>query len=238
MPEEKKEIELEKKPTSPEEVAPASAHKRTEDGGRKGGRGRRERNSSPREAKEFEEAILQIDRVTRVVKGGRRLRFRVSVVIGDARGGRVGFGIGKASEVMIGIQKAVAEAKKHLIQVPTVKGTLPHEVSESYKASRVLLFPARVGTGVIAGGAVRRILELAGVKDVLSKTHGSRNKLNVAVATMNALGRLRRREEEKQPEAIVPEVKKEASAVKPHEAKKPAPKKEGAPKSSSPKTKK
>ncbi len=148
---------------------------------RKGGRDRK-----PREAKEFEEAILQIDRVTRVVKGGRRLRFRLTVVIGDKKG-RVGFGIGKSSEVMMAIQKAVSRAKQNLITVPIVKGTIPHEANESFKASRVLLFPAPEGKGVIAGGAVRKILELAGVKDVLSKSHGSRNKLNIACATFNAL---------------------------------------------------
>ncbi len=224
---EEKGTELVEKKNLPAEggAVEANAHKRPEEGGRKGGRGRRDRNSSPREAKEFEEAILEIARVTRVVKGGRRLRFRVSVVIGDARGGRVGFGIGKASEVMIGIQKAVAEAKKNLIQVVTKNGTLPHEVSESYKASKVLLFPARVGTGVIAGGAVRRILELAGVKDVLSKTHGSRNKLNVAIATINALKRLRKPVEVKT-EETAPETKAPVKpvAVEPNEEKKLAPK--------------
>jgi len=148
---------------------------------RKGGRDRK-----PREAKEFEEAILQIDRVTRVVKGGRRLRFRLTVVIGDKKG-RVGFGIGKSSEVMMAIQKAVSRAKQNLITVPIVKGTIPHEANEAFKASRVLLFPAPEGKGIIAGGAVRKILELAGVKDVLSKSHGSRNKLNIACATFNAL---------------------------------------------------
>ncbi len=148
---------------------------------------RRERR--PREPKEFEEAILQIDRVTRVVAGGRRLRFRVSVVVGDQKG-RVGFGIGKSGEVMIGIQKAVAKAKKSLINVPIFNGTLPHEQSGKFKASTVLLFPAPEGKGVIAGGAARRILELAGVKDVLSKVHGSRNKLNIARATLQALQKL------------------------------------------------
>lgn len=150
---------------------------------RKSGGGR---DRKPKEAKEFEEAILQIDRVTRVVKGGRRLRFRLTVVIGDKKG-RVGFGIGKSAEVMTAIQKAVVQAKRNLITVPMDNGTLPHEANSQFKASRVLLFPAPEGKGVIAGGAVRKILELAGVKDVLSKSHGSRNKLNVAVATFNAL---------------------------------------------------
>jgi small subunit ribosomal protein S5 len=121
-----------------------------------------------------------------VVKGGRRLRFRLTVVIGDKKG-RVGFGIGKSAEVMTAIQKAVVQAKRNLITVPMNEGTLPHEANAIFKSSRVLLFPAPEGKGVIAGGAVRKILELAGVRDVLSKSHGSRNKLNVAVATFNAL---------------------------------------------------
>jgi len=183
--------------------APSTPSAKEERGGRSRSRGRRERGT-PREPKEFEEAVLQIDRVTRVVKGGRRLRFRVSVVIGDQKG-RVGFGIGKAAEVMIGIQKAVAKAKKSLIKIPIVKGTIPHPINESYKASRVLLFPAPAGKGVIAGGAVRRILELVGIKDVLSKVHGSRNKINIARATMNALKRFQNIviEEEASPEVKV-----------------------------------
>ncbi len=171
-----------------EEAAPAPEAKAEERPQRErrprrgGGRGGRK----PREAKEFEEAILQIDRVTRVVKGGRRLRFRLTVVIGDKKG-RVGFGIGKSAEVMTAIQKAVVQAKRNMITVPMNKGTLPHAANAQFKASRVLLFPAPEGKGVIAGGAVRKILELAGVRDVLSKSHGSRNKLNVACATFNAL---------------------------------------------------
>ncbi len=170
-------------------------------GGRRGG-GRRQQ----KEPKEFEEAILQIDRVTRVVSGGRRLRFRISVVIGDQKG-RVGFGVGKSAEVMVGIQKAVAQAKKNLINVPIFNGTIPHEMNSTFKSSRVLLFPAPEGKGVIAGGAVRRILELAGVKNVLSKIHGSRNKLNVAVATIQALQGL----QNKAPHGM--EVKEDAKPV-------------------------
>ncbi len=174
----------EEKTTTPEKTTgeqKSEEKPRRERRPRRGGRDRK-----PREAKEFEEAILQIDRVTRVVKGGRRLRFRLTVVIGDKKG-RVGFGIGKSSEVMTAIQKAVSRAKQNLITVPIINGTIPHEANESFKASRVLLFPAPEGKGVIAGGAVRKILELAGVKDVLSKSHGSRNKLNIACATFNAL---------------------------------------------------
>lgn len=186
---------------------------------RRGGRDR-----APREPKEFEEAILQIDRVTRVVAGGRRLRFRVSVVIGDGKG-RVGFGIGKASEVMLGVQKAVAQAKRSLINVPIFDGTIPHEMTASFKSSHVLLFPAPEGKGVIAGGAVRKILELAGVRDVLSKVHGSRNKLNVARATIDALGMLQNKAphgSKKQEEVKEKETPKKEDVEKKSAAKKPA----------------
>jgi small subunit ribosomal protein S5 len=149
-------------------------------------RGRKGRGPRRREPKEFEESILQIDRVTRVNKGGRQMRFRISVVIGDKKG-RVGFGIGKSGEVMIGIQKAVAAAKLNLINVPIFNDTIPHAVETKFKASRVLLFPAPEGKGIIAGGSVRKILELSGVKNVLSKMHGSRNRINSAYATMEAL---------------------------------------------------
>lgn len=146
----------------------------------------------PKEQKEFEETILQIARVTRVVKGGRRMRFRVSVIIGDKKG-RVALGIGKAGEVLMAIQKAVAVAKKQLVRIPIFEDTIPHEINATFKASRVLLFPAPEGTGVIAGGAVRKILELAGVKNVLSKVHGSRNPLNIAYCTFTALAQLQNR---------------------------------------------
>jgi small subunit ribosomal protein S5 len=144
-----------------------------------------------KEQKEFEEEVLQIERVTRVVKGGRRLRFRVTVAIGDHRG-RVGLGIGKASEVIIGIKKAVTRAKKNLIRIPITKGdTIPHGVNVKYKASHLIIMPASQGTGVIAGGALRKILHLAGVKNVLSKSLGSRNTLVSAQASMKALESLR-----------------------------------------------
>lgn len=144
-----------------------------------------------KEQKEFEEEVLHIDRVTRVVKGGRRLRFRVTVAIGDKKG-RVGIGIGKASEVIIGIQKAVAKAKSSLIKVPITSGdTIPHSVRAKYKACEMLIIPASPGTGVIAGGSLRKILHLAGVKNILSKNLGSRNTLVGAQASIRALKKLR-----------------------------------------------
>ncbi len=167
------------------------------EGGKRNNRRRRnDQQRGPREAKEFEEAILQIDRVTRVVAGGRRLRFRVSVVIGDQKG-RVGFGIGKSGEVMIGIQKAVSHAKRNLITVPIFQDTIPHPVSAKFNATEVFILPAPAGKGIIAGGAVRKILELAGVHDVLSKIHHSRNRINAAYATMEALKKLQNREPKK-----------------------------------------
>jgi small subunit ribosomal protein S5 len=144
-----------------------------------------------REQKEFDEEVLEIGRVTRVVKGGRRLRFRCTVAIGD-RKGRVAVGIGKSSEVVNGIKKAVTMAKKNLFRVPIAQGdTIPHTVNLKYKAVHLLIRPAAPGTGVIAGGALRKILNLSGIKNVLSKNFGSRNTLVMAQATMKALKKLK-----------------------------------------------
>jgi len=144
-----------------------------------------------KEKKEFEEEVLQIDRVTRVVKGGRRLRFRATVAIGDKKG-RVGVGVGKSSEVVGGIQKAVSRAKANLINVPITDGdTIPHAVRVKYKAAQMIVLPASPGTGVIAGGSLRKVLHLAGVKNVLSKNIGTRNTLVTAQAAIRALKQLR-----------------------------------------------
>ncbi len=141
----------------------------------------------PKERPEFEEVVVQIDRVTRVVKGGRRLRFRALVVVGDKKG-RVGAGVAKGQEVQTAVQKATLAAKKNLIKVPvTENGSIPHEVSFRYGASQVLLMPAAQGTSVIAGGAVRSVVSLAGIENVLSKSLGSNNKMNVVRATLAAL---------------------------------------------------
>lgn len=147
--------------------------------GRKGG-------FQKREPKEFDEEVVQIDRVTRVVKGGRKLRFRATVVIGN-RKGKVGVGTGKSHEVTGAIQKAIAKAKKDIFTVKLNETTIPHDVRIKYKASKILLMPAAPGTGVIAGGPIRKVLELAGVKDILSKSFGTTNKLNNTKATFEAL---------------------------------------------------
>jgi len=143
-----------------------------------------------REPKEFEEKVIAIDRVTRVVKGGRRFRFRSTVVIGDGNG-RVGVGVGKGGEVQSSIAKAVAKAKRDMITVPLKDRTIPHEVEVRFSGARVLLKPASQGTGVIAGGAVRNVVEVAGIHDLLSKSLGSSNKVNTAYATVAALKQLR-----------------------------------------------
>lgn len=151
----------------------------------------RKAEAQVKEQKEFEEEVLHIDRVTRVVKGGRRLRFRATVAIGDKKG-RVGIGVGKASEVILGIQKAVSRAKASLVHVPITQGdTIPHPVRVKYKAAEMLILPAAPGTGVIAGGSLRKILHLAGVKNVLGKNLGSRNTLVGAQASIKALKQLR-----------------------------------------------
>ncbi|QQR55526.1 30S ribosomal protein S5 [Candidatus Peregrinibacteria bacterium] len=146
----------------------------------------------PKETKEFEETVVEVARVTRVVKGGRRMRFRATVVIGNKKG-TVGYGIGKAVEVQLAIQKAVAKAKKRLLRVPLYKGSIPHQIQVKFKSSVVFVKPASEGTGLIAGGALRQILELAGVRNVLSKSLGSNNRVNTAKAAYKALTKLRER---------------------------------------------
>ena len=138
-------------------------------------------------AKEYEELVIAVNRVTKVTKGGRRFRFAATVVVGN-RKGTVGFGTGKANEVQDAVKKAIQSATKNVVRIPLVdERTIPHEATGESGAARVLNKPAKAGTGIIAGGSVRAVLELAGVKDILSKSLGSNTKINMAYATLEAL---------------------------------------------------
>lgn len=139
---------------------------------------------------EFEEVIVDIGRVTKVVKGGRRFRFTALVVVGDKKG-RVGFGFGKAKEVPDAMRKAVDDAFKSIVEVKLKGSTIPHDIEVKFNASRILLKPASEGTGVIAGGGARPVVELAGIKNIITKSLGSNNSANVVRATIKALSMLK-----------------------------------------------
>lgn len=150
---------------------------------------RNQRNQRDQEEKLFDERVVSVDRVARVVKGGRRFRFRALVVIGDKKN-RVGIGVAKGADVTSAITKAVDIAKKNMVLIKLYKDTIPHETEGSLSGAHVIIKPASAGTGIIAGGVVRTVLELAGIKNALSKSLGSSNKLNISYATLQALSKL------------------------------------------------
>jgi small subunit ribosomal protein S5 len=175
-------------------------------------RRKRPGNSQSQEEKQFDERMVNIDRVARVVKGGRRFRFRALVVIGDHKG-KVGIGIAKGADVTAAVSKATDVAKKRLIKIDMYKGTVPHEAEAKVSGARILIKPASAGTGLIAGGVVRTILEVAGISDALSKSLGSTNKANIAYATLEALQQMEpkknwTRKVERDPVTTVPEAAK------------------------------
>ena len=163
-------------------------------GGRGGAPRGQRREQAPQEPKQFEEVVINIDRVSRVVKGGRRFRFKALVVVGD-RKTRVGVGVAKGTDVQTAIAKATDVAKKHMITVPISNGTIPHDVEVKVAGARVLLKPAAPGTGIIAGGIVRNVIGTTGITNLLSKSLNSTNKVNIAYATIEALKALVPREE-------------------------------------------
>lgn len=156
-------------------------------------RGQR-REQVPAEPKQFEELVINIDRVARVVKGGRRFRFKALVVVGD-RKNKVGVGVSKGADVQAAIAKATDVAKKNMITIPVANDTIPHEAEVKLSGARVLIKPAAPGTGIIAGGVVRQIIGVTGIRNMLSKSLGSTNKVNIAYATIDALKSLVPRDE-------------------------------------------
>lgn len=156
---------------------------------------KQERNKPVRkEQSELDNKVISVRRVTKTTKGGRSLSFSALVVVGNKKG-KVGIGSGKDAEVPNAIEKAIADAKKHMINIPLVGATIPHEMLGKFSKASVLLLPAKEGTGIIAGGAARAVLELSGVKDIVSKAYGSRNSINLVRATMEGLKSLRTKEQ-------------------------------------------
>lgn len=156
-------------------------------------RPRKPNNRGDRPVREFDQKVVEVKRVTRVTGGGKRMRFRALIVIGDHKG-KVGIGLRKGVDVAEAVNKAVNEAKKNMITLPLVNDTIPHQVKLKYKSSQIIMLPARPGTGVIAGGAVRSVLDMAGVKNVISKMLGSNNKVNNVRATFEAFKSMRSKE--------------------------------------------
>lgn len=152
------------------------------------------RDRTRREDSEIEKTLVSVRRVTKVVKGGRTMRFSALVVVGDKKGS-VGIATGKASEVPMAVEKATERAKKHMHKINIVNGTIPHDTVGQFSTSKILMFPAKEGSGLICGGSARAIIELAGIKDIVTKIHGSTNKINVVRATLQGLLSLKTKEE-------------------------------------------
>jgi small subunit ribosomal protein S5 len=150
---------------------------------------RRDDRRGPVEEKQFDERVVAVNRVARVVKGGRRFRFQALVIVGDHKG-KVGVGISKGADVSAAVTKATEVAKKNFITIPIYHATLTHEVQGKVSGARILIMPAAPGTGLIAGGVVRTVLEVVGIENALSKSFGSSNKLNTAYATLEALSKM------------------------------------------------
>ncbi len=179
----------ETQPTTAPQAAPAAGPQgnNRNAGGNRGGNNRGpRRDQAPQEPKQFEELVINIDRVSRVVKGGRRFRFKALVVVGD-RKNKVGVGVAKGADVQAAVQKATDVAKKNMITIPIINETIPHDNEVKYSGARVLLKPAAPGTGIIAGGVVRSIIGVTGIRNLLSKSLNSTNKVNIAYATVEAL---------------------------------------------------
>lgn len=154
----------------------------------------RTKKEAPEKKDEFEKVTVDIRRVTKVVKGGRNMRFSALVVTGDGKG-KVGVGMGRGAEVSIAMDKAGIDAKKHIIEVPLKDTTIPHEVIGKFEKTKVIMMPAKKGNGIIAGGSVRSVVELVGIKDITTKMYGSNNPVNCVKATLNGLQQLRSAEQ-------------------------------------------
>ena len=154
----------------------------------------RTKKEAPEKKDEFEKVTVDIRRVTKVVKGGRNMRFSALVVTGDGKG-KVGVGMGRGAEVSIAMDKAGIDAKKHIVEIPLKDTTIPHEVIGKFEKTKVIMMPAKKGNGIIAGGSVRSVVELVGIKDITTKMYGSNNPVNCVKATLNGLQQLRSAEE-------------------------------------------
>ncbi len=176
-------------PTATQKPAAPEKREQRGRGGRQGrGRGGR-RDNRDRDQNEYVEKLVKLNRVAKVLKGGRRFSFSALVVVGDQKG-RVGYGFGKANDVSEAIRKSVTKAKANMIKVPLKNSTLPHDIIGEYKSAKVLLKPAAPGTGIVAGGSVRSVMDAVGVTDIISKSFGSRNEINMIKAVFNGLENL------------------------------------------------